>query len=443
MQALLQEGRTQDVLTLVADLMANMNALQRQLNEVGAKRFKSREVVSSAQLGLLLTELKKAAAVAERDESLSKADDELQETVELEKMLMERDAEKKDKGKKKRKGGHKRKPFPPNIRREEKIIRVPDEKRGCPKCGKERTCIGYDVTETLDRVPAELVVRQDKQEKLCCKPCDGELCRAPAPDRVVKQGRLGIELVACLLVEKYHDGLPLHRQVQRFRRMGVDLPVSTLVDQVKHAAQAAKMLHEMAIEEVLASHVMHLDGTGLPVLDKAHRNGTRYGTLWGYVGDKVVSVFLYASTGKKKGQKPGELGPEDFLNRRTGFAVADASNLFDKSFERDDLIECGCNAHGRRGFVKALDGGDSRAALPIGAYSRLYSFEHQAKDLDDEARQKLREHKSKPVFDAILKWCQAYAPHEPPSSPLGRAIRYFINHHEALGRFIEDGAIPI
>ncbi|MCP5069401.1 MAG: transposase, partial [bacterium] len=26
---------------------------------------------------------------------------------------------------------------------------------------------------------------------------------------------------------------------------------------------------------------------------------------------------------------------------------------------------------------------------------------------------------------------------------LGRAIRYFINHHEALGRFIEDGAIPI
>jgi hypothetical protein len=137
------------------------------------------------------------------------------------------------------------------------------------------------------------------------------------------------------------------------------------------------------------------------------------------------------------------MGPENVLARRKGLVVADASNLFDESFKRDDLIECGCNAHGRRGFIKALDRGDSRAALPIGAYRRLYEYEREARALSNDDRLKLRQHKSKPVFDAILRWCQAYKPHEPPSSPLGAALRYFTNHHEALGRFLGDGAIPI
>jgi hypothetical protein len=131
------------------------------------------------------------------------------------------------------------------------------------------------------------------------------------------------------------------------------------------------------------------------------------------------------------------------LRERCGLVVADASNLFEKSFQRDDLIECGCNAHGRRGFVKTLDRGDSRAALPIGAYRRLYEFEREAREMSVEERTELRQRKSKPVFDALLRWCQRYAPYEPPSSPLGEAIRYFINHHEALGRFLQDGAIPI
>jgi hypothetical protein len=146
---------------------------------------------------------------------------------------------------------------------------------------------------------------------------------------------------------------------------------------------------------------------------------------------------------KEENGQPLEQGPEEILAKRCGLVVADASNLFEQSFKRDDLIECGCNAHGRRGFVKALDRGDSRAAITIGAYRRLYEVEREARDVSIEERTALRQRKSRPVFDAILKWCQAYERFEPPSSPLGAAIRYFNNHHVALGRFIDDGTIPI
>jgi hypothetical protein len=77
------------------------------------------------------------------------------------------------------------------------------------------------------------------------------------------------------------------------------------------------------------------------------------GALWGYVGDACSVVYLCTSTGKRLGQRPGEIGPEEFLAMRRGYVVADASNLFDTSFQSEARIEVGCNMQARRYFVKA------------------------------------------------------------------------------------------
>ncbi len=443
---LLAAGYIDEVLEMFARLLLDSSALRAQLAALKLKRHKSSEVIDSSQLELLLSELTRAQQEhqqqQDQDHALALADAELRRDADLDATLAAREQEKREEERKPRKQPARR-PFPEKLRRVPNPILVPPEQRACPCCGKPRKCIGHETTETLELVPAELIVRQDIREKLACEDCEGEICRAPLPERVVIGGRLGVTLVACMLVDKYRDGLALHRQLPRFRRLGVSLPLSTLVDQVRHVAGSAKVLQQAAIDEVLAAHVMQLDGTGMPVLDKAHRDGTRWGNLWCYVGDSVVSVYLYASTGKKLGQREGERGPENMLALRKGLVVADASNLFDASFRRDDLVECCCNMHARRYFVKALDGRDSRAALVIGAYRKLYDIERRGRELSVAELTELRQRESKPVFHAILKWCQAYAPYEPPSSPLGTAIRYFINHHEALGRFLDDGAIPI
>jgi len=236
-----------------------------------------------------------------------------------------------------------RKPPGAQLPRVDNVIKVPEAERRCPACGAERTCIGHDVMEVVELEPARVIVRVDRREKLGCEPCDGQLVRAPVGDKVVSGGRLGSTLVAVLVVDKYDDGLPLHRQKRRFERMGVDLAVSTLADQVTWATDLMRPLWRLAISQVLTATVMHLDATGLPVLDRDAAGGKRLGALWGYVGDENVAAYLYTSTGKKSGQRPNELGPEDMLAQRLGYTVADASNLFDSSFERPDLIECGCN----------------------------------------------------------------------------------------------------
>ncbi|MFC1642659.1 hypothetical protein ACFL5O_08230 [Myxococcota bacterium] len=73
------------------------------------------------------------------------------------------------------------------------------------------------------------------------------------------------------------------------------------------------------------------------MLDRAVAGGKRLGTLWGYVGDQTTAAYLYTSTGKKQGQREGELGPEDIWRLRRGYTVADASHLFEPSFHSDLL----------------------------------------------------------------------------------------------------------
>ena len=323
---------------------------------------------------------------------------------------------------------------------------VPAEERPCPKCGAERKCIGHDVTEVVELIPAELVVRVDSREKLGCETCEGQLVRPPSGDKVVAGGKLGTTLVATLLVEKYRDGLPLNRQRERFERMGFSVSNSTLADQVMWATDCLRPLWRAAMSEVLRSQVMHLDATGLPVLDDKSPGNIKLGNIWGYVGvdaDVQRALCLYTSTGKAKKQQPDEIGPDEMLALRQGLTVADASSLFDAGFKRAGIIECGCNMHARRYFAKALDAGDTRAALPLAAFKKLYEVEEEVRNREVDAILEARQKKSRPVYEELISWARVQRPHEPPLSALGKAIGYLLNHEMALTRFLGNGIVPI
>lgn len=430
LRELLALGRTDEVLALVGKLVARNSELERKLADMLSRNHKN-EGVSTAQLLLMLEGLSPGPV-----ESLDAADDKLRQASEI-------DAQKDEEQERPKRQPPLRRPLPPELRRVENPIQVAEAERRCPKCGVERTCIGHDVTEVVDLVPAEVVVRLDKREKLACPECEAEVVRAPMGDKVVPGGRMGTTLVSQIVTDKYRDGLPLHRQKQRFERLGISLPVSTLADQVAWATDLLRPLWRASMERVLAATVMHLDATSLPVLDDSKAGGLKVGTLWGYVGDEETALYLYASTGKKRGQCEGELGPEDFLAMRKGYVVADAAGLYDESFKREELIECGCNMHARRYFCKALDRGDSRAALPIAAFKKLYEIEAEIRSRAPDEKLAVRQASSTFVYDELVAWCEAHKPHEPPSSPMGAAIRYLTNHELALRRFLDDGVVPI
>ena len=322
-------------------------------------------------------------------------------------------------------------------------ILVSAKKRACPSCGGDRVCIGFDVTEVVDVKPAELFVRQDAREKLSCRGCDAAPERAPtAAEKVVPGGRFGSGLVSEILVDKYDAGLPLHRQRLRYTRLGLDIPVSTLADQVAWAADLLRPLWRASMEAVLDAEVMHVDGTGLPVKDRDAPDGIKLGTLWGYVGGETA-LYLYASTGKKTAHREGEIGPEDFLALRDGYVVADASTIFDQSFRREGIVEVGCNMHARRYFAKALERGDTRAALPIAAFKELYDIEEEFRGRPPPELREARKTRSRNVYEKLLTWARVHKSTEPPSSPMGASIQYLLNHWIPLTRFLSNVALPL
>lgn len=431
LRELLDAGQKDEVVSLVRQLVARNEELERKL---GGK-MKSSEGVSSAQLRMLLDE-----AVAASDEQRRQADEKLRATSGIDEAVGNLETEEPPKR------PPLRKPAPVHLRRVPNPLHVPAAERPCPKCGADRQCIGHDTTEVIELVPAEVIVRVDAREKLACAACDGQHVRAPAGDKVVAAGRFGTTLVATLLAEKYRDGLPLNRQRERFERLGLSVSNSTLGDQVTWATDCLKPLWRCAISTVLRATVMHLDGTSLPVLDDKSPGNLKLGSLWGYVGvegDVSTALSLYCSTGKAKGQRPGEMGPEDILALREGYTVADASSVFEASFKRPELIECGCNMHGRRYFTKALDAGDARAALPLAAWKKLYEVEEEVRGREPAAILAARQKSSRPVYDELLAWARVHQPHEPPSSMMGKAIGYLLGNQAALTRYLDDGRVPI
>ena len=129
---------------------------------------------------------------------------------------------------------------------------------------------------------------------------------------------------------------------------------------------------------------------------------------------------------------------------RAGLTVADASNILDASFERPELDECGCNMHDRRYFVKALDAGDKRAALPLGAYKKLYAIEAEIKDLTDAEKLAERRRQSKPVWDELVAWCTVRrSTSRRHRHSAKQSSEYFNNHRVALARFLDYGHLPL
>ena len=441
--------RSQQVLSIFERLVARNGELELQLSELMSRRNKG-EGVSTAQLLLFLDRLQGGPTTDDGESASSPCTPDLDEANNQLRAASGIDAQCSNAAEPDKPPAQPsvRKPFPDQLRREAHVIAVPEAERACPVCGGDRKCIGHDVTEVAELKPAEVFIRVELREKLWCGPCEGEIVRAPVGDRVVSGGRFGFALDSQLLVDKYEDGLPLHRQQQRFERMGLPMSVSTLADQVTWVTDALMPLWRAAQEVVLASEVMHLDGTGMPVLvrdPKTHKKigtGKRLGTMWGYLGGETA-LYMYCSTGHARGQTEQDIGPEQFLARRKGYTVADAASVFDKSFARDDLIECGCNMHARRYFVRALEGGDDRAALPLAGFKKLYAIEEQARELDNDARLELRQRESRPLYDSLLHWCRIYQHEERPSSPLAKAINYALNHEQALTRFLEAGYVPI
>ncbi len=341
----------------------------------------------------------------------------------------------------KRRGG--RKPLPDHLRREIVPIPLAAHERICDACGKEKNKVWTESQLTLEFKPAELFVIEHQREVRACGPCQQGVVTAPSAPKPIEGGRPGPGLLAHIVTSKLHDGLPLYRQSQIFRRSGVELADSTLGDWFGACADAAEPLYKEARRQTLASYLMSLDDTGMPVLDRDHPKGIRRGHVWTFIGD-AGRVGFCEFTPDWKGKWPLAI-----LDEFSGEVVqSDGYAGINSYFARQHSLpkrRAGCMDHARRKFKDALDAGDLRGAVVVSLMRDLYAVEDRARkagaSLDDLAFRR-RAH-SRPIVDRLQQLIAELHGKITPKSPLGKATTYAINQWSTLTAFLDDPRIPL
>jgi transposase len=437
--ALAGQGRSDELLALVEQLIGVNHALQRDNARLAERltellRGRSRggsEKLSPDQLQLFAEQSEDAAEeLAAEDEALAHLDDNEDDKEDLVPEQKRRP---------------RRRPLPQDLPRQVVEHDLPEQDKPCPACGADRHCIGHETSELLDFVPAQLRVVEHRMSKYACRDCDqagrpGQLAQAPAPPRPLDGGIPSSALLAEVVLRKYLEHMPIHRLVESYKQLGVELPRSTVYGWALRAAVKLQPIARAIRAEAMAAHLLQVDDTGVVVLDRSAEGGSKRGHLWSCLGDSRWAAYQYTPDWKAD-------GPEEFLGGRTGWMQADGYVGFDRLYQPagGTAVEVGCWAHARRYFVKAKDAGDVRAARPLKLIQRMFRVEKEAdrKGLDHQGRLRLRKQKSSALLKHLAAWVKQYSAKAPPDEPLGRAITYLSNQWVALKRFLEDGRLPL
>ena len=156
-----------------------------------------------------------------------------------------------------------RRPLPEHLPRET-VIHEPA--CTCPGCGGTTfSRIGQDEREVLEYVSSSFKVISHLRAKLSCRSCE-TIVQAPMPALPIERGRPGPGLIAHVLVSKFCDHTPLHRQSVIYAREGVELDRATLADWVGQAEFLLSPLAEAIGRHIRAGRVLHADDTTVPVL---------------------------------------------------------------------------------------------------------------------------------------------------------------------------------
>ncbi len=316
----------------------------------------------------------------------------------------------------------------------EEIVIMPPEVSG--ELAESLVRIGEDVSETLEWRAATMVRLRIVRPKFAFK---GEpergVISAPAPEAPLRRSMGGPGLIAYVLMSKYGDHLPLHRQEKIYGRNGVSLARSTMCNWVDESTSLLKYIVEAMAKDARNAHCIAIDATGVLVQAKER---CRRGYFWVMVADRDHVLFRFTP-------RHVQDGPKEFLRGYKGYVLADASSVYERLYEEEDVTEVGCWAHSRRRFYEALSSDKERALAGIGFIGQLYEIDNDIKkrDLAPSARTEERRKRAEPILETFRIWLEVEKLSALPKSPIGKAIAYTLNHWVPLTRFVEDGRLRL
>jgi transposase len=331
-----------------------------------------------------------------------------------------------------------RKPLPRHLEHERIEHDLSESEKHCAQCDQQLRRIGEELSERYEYIPAQMKVVEDVCFTYACA-CTVKM--ASKPPQPIEKSTAGASLLAQVIVSKWADHLPLHRQAKMFARHGIALPDQTLCGWMAQCAELLEPLYERLKRHVLSSKVVGTDDTPVKVLDRKLPQA-RKGRIWPYVGDRDHPAVVYDYTATRE-----RAGPEAFLKSYRGYLQADAYVAYDSFFLQPErgMVEVGCWAHARRHVFQALEHDPSRMRTILLLLAELYRVEKLARGrgLAGEDLRLVREQGSRPVLDRLHAYLFQVREELLPKSEAGQAVNYILKNWRALTRYCENPDLAI
>jgi transposase len=321
--------------------------------------------------------------------------------------------------------------LPEHLERREIIIEPEQKTEGCKKIGEE-------ITEELEYEPGKLFVNRYVRPKYVVPGNEGIII-APMMERPLPKAIAGPGLLAQIIIDKYVDHLPLYRQMERFKREGINIPYSTIGDWIKNGCTLIDPLYAALEKLIVQSNYLHADESPIKVLDKDKKGQTHRGYFWVYHNSIDGLVWFDYREGR------GREGPVEILKNFKGYLQTDGYAVYDIFKQQKDITVLHCMAHARRMFYEARDNDKATAEYALEQIGLLYNIERKAKEQSFTTEQvlEIRQHEALPVLEALGKWMKEAYIKALPKSVIGKALGYSIQRWPELMLYACDGKLNI
>jgi len=337
------------------------------------------------------------------------------------------------------------KPRSPSERRQRRIdelpiletirIEPPIEERTAPD-GTPLVVIREEITEEVDYRPGVTFRRQIIRPVYASPTHAAAPVIAPLPPRVIPGGQAGPGLIAHVVIAKYCDHVPIHRQEQILSRMGPTFSRQAMGQWVTHVTELFSPIYRLIKDEILQGRYLQMDETPVDLLDPDRGGSAKEAWLWALHAPELSLVAFDFNKSRSHGP------PKALLEEFSGVLQTDGYVAYGTALDAlpgHSIVRAGCMAHARRGFVKALESGDDRASPFLVFIGGLYRIEAEAKDMSPTERAAFRQDRAVPF---LLQLHQRLLRASSDSailaqSALGKAVSYCLNRWSELSLFAD------
>jgi len=380
--------------------------LQRMLFGTKSERFKT-EPVDPNQLTLSFEQLLAKLVEAQTEQTVK-------ETVTFERE------------KKSHPGRYK---LPDNLPEHVIVIEPQDSTEGLVKIGEERT-------EILEMAPAKFFKLVILRPKYALANNEGVLI-GEMPSRPIEKCLAGNALLTHLLIGKYVDHLPLYRQQQIFKRLGMNIPSSTIDGWVRQLGVLLEPLYNAMVNVAKQNGYLQADETPTRVLDRLKKGKCHLGYYWVYHAPlKRMVVFDY-QRGRNKD------APKKILDDFHGYLQTDGYAVYNQYDHKKEVTHLACWAHVRRYFEGALSQDKMRTEFVMLKIQALYKIERETDGFTASERKAYRLEKALPIINDIGKYISQENKKVLPKSLIGKAFTYTFNLWDNLQHYLYNGDLHI